>query len=120
MQLLLVRDVLDNQLVDASGKNAGKVDGIILELREGQPPCVRYVEVGPITLTRRLNRRLGRWFARLDARFGSGRGVPIRFPLTRITFEEPSLRIDVLVEHTPIMALEQWLRRTIVRRIPGS
>ena len=47
-------------------------------MRDRQPACVRYVEVGPITLARRLNRRLGNWVARLDARLGPGRGQPIR------------------------------------------
>jgi hypothetical protein len=120
MRVCLVRDILDNQLLDVTGRNAGKVDGIVLELRDGEPPRVRYVEVGPITLARRINRRLGGWVARRDARLGTGRGVPIRIPISRITLDSPSLGLDVSAESTPIMALEQWLRRTIVRRIPWS
>jgi hypothetical protein len=120
MQLLLVRDVLDNQLVDASNENAGKVDGIVLQLRHGEPPRVGYVEVGPITAARRLNRRLGDWVARLDAKLGEGRGIPIRIAMSRITLDEPSLRLDIVADKTPIMALERWLRRTIVCRIPWS
>lgn len=120
MRVLLVREVLDNQLVDSTEQNAGKVDGIVLELRDGQPACVRYIEVGPITLARRLNRRLGNWVARLDARLGPGRGQPIRIPISRVTLEEPSLRVDFAVNSTPIMALERWLRRKIVSRVPWS
>ena len=120
MQLHLVRDVLDNQLIDIAGNNAGKVDGIVLELRQGAPPCVRYVEVGPITLARRLNRRLGRWVARLDAHFGPGRGEPIRIAIGRVALEEPSLRLDLAVAKTPLAAFEQWLRQKIVNRIPWS
>ena|SRR5438094_6575058 len=120
MRVCLVRDILDNQLLDVTGQNAGKVDGIVLELRDGQPPRVRYVEVGPITLARRLNHRLGNWVARLDARLGEGRGVPIRIPISRITVDSPSLRLDITAEHTPLMALERWLRRKIIRRIPWS
>ena len=120
MRVCLVRDVLDNQLLDARDQNAGKVDGIVLELRQGEPPRVRYVEVGPITLARRLNRRLGKWVARLDARLGDGRGVPIRIPISRVTLDAPSLGLDVAAESTPIMALERWLRRKIVCRIPWS
>jgi hypothetical protein len=120
MRIHLVREVLDNQLIDSTGQNAGKVDGIVLELRDGEPPRVSYVEVGPITLARRLNRRLGDWIARLDARLGTGRGTPIRIPVSRISLDEPALRLDLVASHTPIMALEQWLRRAIVRRIPWS
>jgi hypothetical protein len=111
---------LDNQLIDVTGQNAGKVDGIVLELREGAPPVVRFVESGPVTLVRRLNRRLGARMARLDARFGPGRGIPIRIPITRLTIDTPSLRLDFGADPTPLMAFERWLRRTIVSRIPGS
>ena len=120
MRVCLVRDVLDNQLIDVTEQNAGKVDGIVLELRDGEPLRVRAVEVGPITLARRINRRLGDWVQRFDARFGEGRGAPIRIPISRISLDSPSLRLDVAAESTPIMALEQWLRRKIVRRIPWS
>jgi hypothetical protein len=120
MRICLVRDVLDKQLIDATNQKAGKVDGIVLELRVGEPPRVRYVEVGPITLARRLNHRLGEWMARLDARFGEGRGAPIRIPISRVSLEERALRLDLSAEGTPIMAFERWLRRKIVKRVPGS
>jgi hypothetical protein len=119
-QILLVRDVLDNQLIDATGKNAGKVDGITMELREGQPPRIAFLEVGPVTLARRLNHRLGDWVARIDAHLGSGRGAPIRIPVSRVVLDEPALRLDLAVINTPIMALEKWLRAKIVRHIPWS
>ena len=120
MRVHLVRDVLDKQLLDVTGQNAGKVDGIVLETRPGEPMAVRYIEVGPITLARRINRRFGDWVARVDARFGEGRGVPIRFPFARVQLESASLRLDVNADPTPIMAFERWLRRVIVRHIPWS
>lgn len=118
--VFLVRDVLDNQLIDITGQNAGKVDGIVLELRDGAPPLVRFVESGPVTLARRLNRKLGAWVQRLDARLGNGRGAPIRIPITRTTLRSPSILLDFEADPTPLMAFERWLRRTIVDRIPGS
>ena len=120
MRVRLVRDILDNQLLDVTNQNAGKVDGIVLEMRPDEPTRVRYVEVGPITLFRRLNRRLGDWYARIDARLGEGRGAPIRIPISRVTLDSPSLRLDLAVEELPVMALERWLRRHIVARIPWS
>jgi hypothetical protein len=120
MRVRLVRDLLDNQLVDVTDTNAGKVDGIVLELRPGAPPRVVGVEIGPVALGRRLNRRLGGWTARIDRHFGEGRGAPIRIPITRIAFESPSLRLDLAAERTPIFAIEHWLRRKIVCRIPGA
>lgn len=120
MRVCLVRDILDNQLLDVTNQNAGKVDGIVLEMRPSGSTRVHYIEVGPITLFRRLNRRLGDWFSRIDARLGEGRGAPIRIPISRVILDSPSLRIDLAVENLPVMALERWLRRHIVAKIPWS
>ena len=120
MSLHLVADVLDEQLRDRDGDNAGRVDGIVLLLRDGQPPLVTHVEVSPITLLTRFSCRLGAWFARKDARLGPGRGVPFRIPWSRLRRDGTALRFDDDVESTPINALEDWLRRTIVERLPWS
>lgn len=116
----LVRDVLDNQLTDVADENAGRVDGLVLELREGEPPRVAFVEVSPITLARRINRRLGEWVARLDRRFGPERGRPFRIPFSRITGFGVDLKIDLRAERTPIFAAERWLCAHVVARIPLS
>lgn len=42
----VIRDVLDNQLVDSNQRKIGKVDGIVVELREEKPPRLAYIEVG--------------------------------------------------------------------------
>jgi sporulation protein YlmC with PRC-barrel domain len=116
----LVADVLDEQLHDSTGRNAGRVDGIVLELRDGKPPKLAYVEVSPITLLTRFSRRFAHWYARQDRKIGEGRGVAVRIPWTRITRDGPTLVMDIDAESTPIFALEDWLRRTIVERVPGS
>ena len=116
----LVAEVLDQQLCDSRGKPAGRVDGIVLELRDDKPPRVAYVEVSPITFLSRINRRLSRWYARHDRRFGKGRGVAFRIPWTRLTPSGTALQIDMDSEATPIVAVEEWLRRRIVERIPGG
>jgi sporulation protein YlmC with PRC-barrel domain len=116
----LVSEVLDEQIKDRDGENAGRVDGIVLELRDGKPPRVTYIEVSPITLLSRFSMRLAMWYARFDRRLGKGRGVPFRIPWSRVRREGPTLVIDLDVEATPINALEDWLRRTIVGRIPGN
>src|SRR6185503_609187 len=102
----LVAEVLDKQLCDIRGRNAGRVDGIVLELRDGKPPRVAYVEVSPITLLARFNRRLAHWYARFDRRLGPGRGVPCRIPWTRLERNGQTLRMDIDMEATPIPAFE--------------
>lgn len=120
MRIHLVSHVLDKQLVDRDGENAGRVDGIVLELRDDKPPLVTYLEVSPITLLSRFNRRLAEWYARKDRKFGEKRGVPFRIPWSRVTQHGPTLDLDLGVESTPINAFEDWLRVKIVERIPGS
>ena len=116
----LVADVLDELLMDSKRRQAGRVDGIVLELRDGKPPRLAYVEVSPITLLSRFNRRLGHWYARHDRKLGEGRGVPVRIPWSRLSREGPTLVTDLDAESTPIFALEDWLRRRIVEKIPGN
>ncbi len=115
----LVADVLDQQLEDARGERAGRIDGIVLQLRDGRPPRVIAVEVSPITLIARFSRRGATWYARLDARLGPGRGAPFRIPWSRVRREGTLLRMDLVLAATPIDAFNGWLYRTIVRRVPG-
>ena len=61
----LTRDILDQQVVDRNGQRLGKVDGVILELREGQPPRIAAIEIGPVTLARRMHPRLAARLERL-------------------------------------------------------
>jgi len=118
--LRLVAEVLDAQLRDSKNRRSGRVDGIVLELRDGKPPRLAYIEVSPITLLSRFSRRLARWYARYDRKLGEGRGVATRIPWTRITRNGETLTMDIDAESTPINALEDWLRRVIVERIPGN
>ena len=76
----LVHDVLDAQVKDVDGQNAGRVDGVVIELRDGAPPIVRYLEISPITLLARVSERLARWWARHDAKIRIDRGRPFRVP----------------------------------------
>jgi hypothetical protein len=120
MRIRLVAEVLDKQLLDVSEENAGKVDGIVLELRDGAPPRVACIEVSPITLLRRFSTTLARRYARFDARFGEGRGRPFRIPMSRVQKHGPALITDLEADATPIVAVEHWLRDHIVRHIPGA
>ena len=120
MNLNLVADVLDEQIVDSKGRQAGRVDCIVLELRADKPPRLAYIEISPITLLSRFNRRLAQWYARHDRKLGEGRGAPVRIPWSRLTRDGPGFVMDLDAESTPIFALEDWLRRHIVERIPGG
>jgi hypothetical protein len=118
MKIQLIAEILDEQLKDVHGVNSGRVDGIVLELRDDKPPKVSYIEVSPITLFGRFSMRFAHWYARIDRKFGEGRGVPFRIPFSRVSREGPTLALDFDAQKTPIGALENWLREHIVRRLP--
>ena len=120
MTLHLVADVLDAQVVDANDENAGRVDGIVLRLRPDAPPLVSHIEISPITLLARFSRRIAAWYAPRDARLGPGRGEPYRVEWHRITRTKLNIQLDRPADQTPIGALETWLKRWIVSRIPGA
>ncbi len=116
----LIAEVLDAQLKDVNGRNSGRIDGIVLELRNDKPPRVAYVEISPITLLARFSERFAWWYARFDRRLAPGRGTPFRIAWSRITRSGPTLQTDLDVESTSIMALEDWLRERVVSHIPGN
>lgn len=116
----LVADVLDKQVVDRNERHAGRVDGIVLTLRDNRPPRVSAIEISPITLLARINGAVARWYTRIDREFGANRGKPVRVPWIRLTHHPKHLRLDVDVEHTPLNAVERRLRSAIVERIPGA
>lgn len=115
----LVHDVLDKRVVDRSRVAVGRVDGIALELRDGLPPRVAYVEVGGEAAMRRL----ARWLARLAAalrRATPPAGGPTRLPWAVVTAIGREIEADVDAEATPALAVELWLREHVVAKVPGT
>lgn len=108
----LIRDVLDKQVVDRNERRMGKVDGIIFEVREGQPPRLKFIEVGWPTRVRRLRPAIADWLAR--------HGAPsVRFPWKAIRDIGVDIEVDVDAGQTPLLDFEKRLRR-ILMRIPGA
>ena len=116
----VIRDVLDNQLVDRHQRKLGKVDGLIVELREGQPPRLAYVETGATTLAGRLHPRLQRWVATLENKWGAKTSEPLRIPWSKVQDVGIDVEVDVEAEQTSALAYEIWLREHIIKRIPGG
>lgn len=116
----VIRDVLDNQLVDRNGRKMGKVDGVAIELRDGQPPRLVYIEVGIPTLARRLHPRLARWVAAIESKWGAKRGESFRISFSKVLDVGIDVDVDIEAETTPALAYEKWLREHIIGRIPGG
>ena len=88
----LVRDLLDQLLVDRHDRYIGRVDGIVLELRRDRPPKVVALEIGIATVAYRIHPRLGRIIAPIAARFGA---EAVRLPLSAIRDVGVDIHLDV-------------------------
>ena len=56
--------LLDQQVVDRTGQLMGKVDGIVLEIRDGKAPRVACLMIGGGTAARRIRPGFAEWLLR--------------------------------------------------------
>jgi len=115
----LVRDLLDKALVDRNGRDMGRVDRVVLDIRDGAPPRVAALEVGPAVLAHRLAPLAGRWAAALEHAFGVDEGRPLRIPVRDVLGIEDHVKVDLAFGDTAAATIEQRLRRW-VGAIPRS
>jgi len=113
----LVRDILDKQIRGRDDEKLGKVDGIVLELRDGEPPRVAFIELGSATFARRIGRRFERWAVMLNRRLGVRR-PRYRIAFARITDHTLDVRVDLEARRSPAFAWEHWVREHIIRKLP--
>ena len=114
----LVHDVLDRVVVDRNQKHLGRVDGLVLELRDGAPPRVAYVEIGAETAARRIAGWLARLTRALDRRTGEVTRGPARLPWAVVGVVGKYVEVDAEAENTDALALELWLRDNVVAKVP--
>ena len=115
----LVHDVLDAQLVDRTQRKMGRVDGLVIELRDGEPPRVATLLVGGSVLAERV----GGWMTALTR--GILRLLRIKPAITRIAFERvrvvgSCIEVDLDANSTDALRTELWLDDHVVCRIPGG
>ncbi len=112
------REILDQQLVDRTGQDMGKVDGIVLELRDDAPPRIAALLTGGHLLARRVHPRLEAWARRLTARWGPENREPLRIPWPKVKKIGVDVKVDVAADEA--MPWEHWVRDHIIGRIPGA
>jgi sporulation protein YlmC with PRC-barrel domain len=115
----LVRDLLDRQVVDRNGKRLGRVDTIVLEIRDTEPPLVKAIEIGLVTLGERIHPFVGRCARAIEVLFGVEKDRPVRVPFARILSFEPDVKVDVAASDTNVLAFEEAARH-VVMTIPGA
>jgi sporulation protein YlmC with PRC-barrel domain len=116
----LVRDMLDKRILDRKGVSLGRVDGIVLEVRAGRRPVVAAIESGLPTLARRLHRVLVYFAEALERAAGTSDGSPLRIPCSKVSEVGTDVTVDLEARETGAFAWEDWVRRTVIGRIPGS
>ena len=113
----VVREVLDKPVVDRNGREAGRVDGLIVTQREGEPPRLAEVVLGPTALGYRLHSTIGRGVAALREVLGTDR-EPLHIPFEEVQVGE-KVTIGRTVGETSGGVVEQRLRAWLAN-IPGG
>jgi sporulation protein YlmC with PRC-barrel domain len=116
----IVRDLLDKQLIDVNWQRMGRVDGLGMELHDGEQPRIDEILVGGTVLTYRLPGFLGRWSTAFIRRFGIRHGEPFTIPWSRVRRVDRVVRVDVNSDESEAMASMRWVRDNIMDRIPGA
>jgi hypothetical protein len=114
----LVRDVLDKVLRDKNGRECGRADSILVEVRHGAPAVATHLEAGLFVTLRRVSERL----ANVLQRAASLLPVPLesaKIPLDRFSHESHFVDLPIDGEADPhLLRTEKWLRSHVIARIP--
>ena len=119
MTMDLVRDLLDKIVVDRNGRELGRVDTIIFEMRDDGPPIVAAFEIGLIAIAERLHPVLGRCARAIELVAGIDGDRPARIPCSKILEVDANVTVDLTASEVASLAFEQRARR-LVGSLPGS
>jgi sporulation protein YlmC with PRC-barrel domain len=111
--MLIGRDILDQQVVDAEGRPMGKVDGVVIDPDEAR---LAGLLIGGTTLLWRIHRGLARWAE--GKRRGEGRITYV--PWSKVLKVGVDIKVDVEAPRTPAFHWENWVREHLIGRIPGA
>jgi hypothetical protein len=119
--MYVFRDILDKQLIDCNDEPFGRVDGIVVEPREGAPPRVLQVTLGAVPLAGRFGQRVQRWVEAAHRRWSVRRSATYSIPWNAVQeVHAHHLKIDVDQKESVACDWERWLRANVIGRIPGS
>lgn len=119
-ELRLVRDVLDQQVVDREKRNAGKVDGIVVEVGDDGTARVLYLELGTAVLARRLSHRLAELYEAIRHRLVRDPAPPFRISWKKVRAIDVAVHVDIDAGASDAFRLERRLRDGFIGRIPGA
>jgi hypothetical protein len=114
----VVRDVLDQAVVDRDGRAMGRVDGLLLKVSPRCPPTLTAILIGPSVLGDRIHPLLGRLVRAAEQLFGLV-GRPTQIGFGHVIGIDREITVDMSISDTSVDAVERGLR-TVVSRIPGA
>ncbi len=115
----LIRDLLDKAVVDDNGREIGRVDSVLIDVRPGEAPRLTALELGPEVLAHRLHPILGRVVTALEYAFGLSEGRPVRISFSDVLEIDDQVKVDLPVGKIAAAVIERRLRRWI-GFIPGA
>lgn len=119
--LFAMRDLLDKQLIDREEEPMGRIDALVVELRNGEPPKLVELETGFVPLASRFGARAASIVEALHRRWSVRRSARYTIPFSAvIEVHRRHIKVDRAADDTPATDWERWLRRTVIGRIPGS
>lgn len=118
--MYLVRDVLDKKLLDREDCEMGRVDGLVMQVRERSQPRITHIQIGGTTLWMRLHPAFARIAARLGGMWGPKRSEPVKIPWSRVVTAGRDIKLDVKAKETGAIDWEIWIARQIIERLPGG
>jgi sporulation protein YlmC with PRC-barrel domain len=111
----LVREFLDKKVVDRNGREIGRVDSIVVDVRDGEPPRISAIELGPAVLAHRVSRALGRVMAGVEHALDINGGRPYRIEVGSVIDVDNQVKVDRTFGETPPAEVERKLRRWAMR-----
>lgn len=116
----LVRDVMDQKLIDREDCEIGRVDGLVMQIGERSQPRITHIQIGGTTLWMRLHPVLARLAGKLAGMWGPRRAEPVKIPWSRVMTVGKDIKLDVRAGETGAIDWEIWIARHIIERIPGG